>query len=150
MKNLCQLTYTVNKTFVKSPILDETGNKFVIEAPTVFKLCFCSLKEKETVCNILIELELVHSVTYYPKGYCKGQNSPAWDIEVNLGYGGIEFVCNLLEFGCSFGKLEFEGEVFNLSHSGGTGGDFCRHWYIANKPITFAKLVQKKFIAARN
>lgn len=150
MENLCQLTYTVNKTFVKQPILDSNGNKFVIESPTVFKLGFCTPKEMATITGIFTGLELVHNVTFYPPGYCKGQKSPAYDIEINLGYGGIEFACNLLEFGCSFGKIQFEGEVFNLSHSGGTGGDHCQQWCISNKPITFAKLVQNKFIQARN
>jgi len=150
MENLCQLTYTVNKTLYKNPLQDASGKTFRIESPTIFKLNFCTPKEMAIITGIFTGLELVHNVTFYPPGYCKGQKQPAYDIEINLGYGGTEFACNLLEFGCSFGKMQFEGEVFNLSHSGGTGGDYCQQWCISNKPITFAKLVQNKFIAVRN
>ncbi len=150
MENLCQLTYTVNKTLCKNPLQDANGNTFRIEKPTVFKLLFCNTQEMKVIAAMFTELELVHNVTFYPPGYCKNQKTPAYDIEINLGYGGIEFACNLLEFGSSFGKLKFEGQIFNLSHSGGTGGDYCEQWCISNKAAAFALLVQKKFIAARN
>lgn len=148
-KDVCKLTYTVNRTFVKEPIIKADGDKFVIEKPTNFRLSGVSEVKMEQITNIYKRLELQHNVRYYPSGYCKGQKAPFYDVEIDLGYGGIDFECNLIEFDCSFGKIEFEGEEFDLSHSGGTGGDYTDMFAIVGKSVEFAKLVEKKFNQVR-
>lgn len=147
-ENLCNLSYTVNKTFTKEPILKANGERFVIVKPTVFKLSCINESKMLKITNIFKNLELVHNVTYYPIGYSKN-NAPFYDVEIDLGYGRIDFKCDLLDFGYSYGEIEFEGEKFDLSHSGGTGGDFTDVWCVVGKPLEFAKLVETKFINAR-
>ena len=149
-KDVCKLTYTVNRTFVKEPILKANGDKFVIEKPTNFRLSCVSPAKMEQITSIYKKLELMHSVKYYPPGYLSGQKTPLYDIEIDLGYSGsLSFECDLIEFGSSFGKIEFEKVEFNLSHSGGTGGDFTDMFTIVGQSVEFAKLVETKFLTAR-
>ena len=149
-KDVCKLTYTVNRTFVKEPIIKADGDKFVIEKPTNFRLSGVSEVKMEQITNIYKRLELQHNVRYYPSGYCKGQKAPLYDIEIDLGYSGsLSFECDLIEFGSSFGKIEFEKVEFNLSHSGGTGGDFTDMFTIVGQSVEFAKLVEAKFLTVR-
>lgn len=149
-KDVCKLTYSVNRTFVKEPIIKADGSKFVIEKPTNFRLSCLSPSNMEKVTDIFKNLELMHSVKYYPSGYFKNQKTPLYDIKIDLGYGSIEFECNLLDFGNSFGSIEFEGTEFLLSHSGGTGGDYTDMFTITGKQVEFAKLIQSKFLKVRN
>lgn len=148
-KDVCKLTYTVNRTFVKEPILKANGDKFVIEKPTNFRLSCVSQSKMEKITAIYKNLQLMHSVKYYPPGYLSGQNTPLYDIEIDLGYSGsLSFECDLIEFGSSFGKIEFEKVEFNLSHSGGTCGDFTDMFTIVGQSVEFAKLVETKFLTA--
>jgi hypothetical protein len=147
LENLFNFSYSVNKTLVNKPI--QNGRSFFkIDRPTAFTLCYVNGGEMKQITSILKSLELRHSIDYLPAGYAKGQPKEAYHITVELGYNNATFEVYLKEFGYSYGKIEFEGEEFAISHSFGSNGDtmtnWATNWNIANNQLAFIQLVEKK------
>ncbi|PCI30882.1 MAG: hypothetical protein COB67_00060 [SAR324 cluster bacterium] len=124
---LCDLAYTVNDGVVitKEGVLGQNLGRevFKISSPTIFSISLTRSKYL-MYSNILMTGSYMHSMTFYPKGYIKGQKEDKYDLRLDLGFINNVPTVQVIDFGSSFGKLRINNIEVGLSHASGPNGDY--------------------------
>ena len=117
--NLCDLTYSVNGGLK----LIDGKEEFIIERPTALNITITG-KQKEEITKLLELKGVCYDLYFYPPHYFKNQTSKMYSLALEFGYLWKKPTFKVIEFGCSYGKIEIDGSVMGLSHSGGSGADY--------------------------
>lgn len=137
--NLCDLTFTCNggvlvvkEKYFETNDINEYG--FKIDSPTRFS-AYLSTHQYTALTQKLMGNQKSFKSEFVPAGYAKGQNEPLWNLTLEFGHENPQRIpnVNVIEFGCSFGKLKIDDIEVDLSHGGGSTYDFTSSWCFAGK-----------------